>query len=65
MLTCQNATLPSEVQLNGTLGSMERALDMESIILILNHQPAVHCLDDLTLSPFTILIFRFLILKMG
>lgn len=65
MLTCQNATLPSEVQLNGTLGSMERALDMESIILILNHQPAVHCLDDLMLSPFTILIFRFLILKMG
>lgn len=65
MITCQNATFPSEGQLSSAMDSAERALDMESVVLILNRSPACHNLDDLVLSPFTILIFSFLILKMG
>lgn len=44
---------------------MAGALDMESIIEVLNHQPASYRLDSLMLSPFTNLTFSFLILKMG
>ena len=60
--TCQNATFPVR---SSQMDSKGRALDTESIILILNHPPASQTLDDLIPSPFTILIFSFLILKVG
>lgn len=47
------------------MGSKERALNVESILLVLNPQPAPHRLADLMLNPFTILIFSFLFLKVG
>lgn len=63
VVACQNAAFAVRSSSASTSASMERALDTESIIQVLNHQPTTHSLDNL-MPRFTILVFDFLILKM-
>lgn len=40
-----NGHLPKRYQLSERCGHTDRALDAESIVLVLSHQPAAHSLD--------------------